>query len=182
MKKNIVIIGIVTLIIAFVLFGLMWMMGAPMYRAGHMKTRKDIEAFVTPPPQTGVPAGFFRVEKAIDLYYFTAGISNGIPALVVHGGPGYPEDKPWTGLKSFENKYHFIYYHQRGCGKSTRPVEKLTSGNFYKDMMELTGKLGLDQQVTDIERIRRILGVEKIVLIGHSFGGFLAALYAAEFP
>jgi proline iminopeptidase len=36
--------------------------------------------------------------------------------------------------------------------------------------------------VADIERIRRILGVEKITLIGHSFGGFIAALYAAEFP
>jgi proline iminopeptidase len=42
--------------------------------------------------------------------------------------------------------------------------------------------LGLGAQVADIERIRRLLGVEKITLIGHSFGGFIAALYATEFP
>jgi proline iminopeptidase len=33
-----------------------------------------------------------------------------------------------------------------------------------------------------IGRIRRILGTDKLVLAGHSFGGLLAALYAAEFP
>ncbi len=37
-------------------------------------------------------------------------------------------------------------------------------------------------QIADIERIRQILGVDKITLIGHSFGAFMAALYATEFP
>jgi proline iminopeptidase len=49
-------------------------------------------------------------------------------------------------------------------------------------MMALDKTLGLGAQLADIERIRRILGEEKLVLVGHSFGGFLAALYAAEFP
>jgi proline iminopeptidase len=40
----------------------------------------------------------------------------------------------------------------------------------------------LGAQVADIERIRQILGDEKLILIGHSWGGFLASLYAAEFP
>lgn len=42
--------------------------------------------------------------------------------------------------------------------------------------------LGIGAQLADIERIRRILGDDKLTVIGHSFGGFLAALYAAEFP
>jgi proline iminopeptidase len=49
-------------------------------------------------------------------------------------------------------------------------------------MQSLNRTLGLEAQIADIERIRRILSVEKMTLIGHSFGGFLAALYAAEFP
>jgi proline iminopeptidase len=49
-------------------------------------------------------------------------------------------------------------------------------------MQELEKTLGLGAQVADIERIRQILGDEKLILIGHSWGGFLASLYAAEFP
>ena len=44
------------------------------------------------------------------------------------------------------------------------------------------GGLGIGEQLADIERIRRILGDREIVLIGHSYGAFLAALYAAEWP
>jgi proline iminopeptidase len=49
-------------------------------------------------------------------------------------------------------------------------------------MLSANEKLGLATQLADIERIRRIQGEEKLLLIGHSFGGFLATLYAAEFP
>jgi proline iminopeptidase len=49
-------------------------------------------------------------------------------------------------------------------------------------MQSLDQTLGIGAQIADIERIRQILGDEKIILIGHSFGGFLATLYAAEFP
>ena len=42
--------------------------------------------------------------------------------------------------------------------------------------------LGLGAQIADIERIRQIMGEDQLILVGHSFGGFLAALYAAEFP
>ena len=49
-------------------------------------------------------------------------------------------------------------------------------------MTSLDKTLGLGAQVADIERIRRILGDDKLIIIGHSFGAFLASLYAAEFP
>jgi len=49
-------------------------------------------------------------------------------------------------------------------------------------MMALDRSLGLGAQIADIERIRRILGDDKLILVGHSWGGFLASLYAAEFP
>jgi proline iminopeptidase len=49
-------------------------------------------------------------------------------------------------------------------------------------MKTLDQTLGIGAQVADIERIRQILDEEKLLIIGHSFGGFLASLYAAEFP
>ena len=52
----------------------------------------------------------------------------------------------------------------------------------YQNMTELDRTLGLGAQIADIERIRQILGDDKLILIGHSWGGFLASLYAAEFP
>jgi proline iminopeptidase len=49
-------------------------------------------------------------------------------------------------------------------------------------MQEVEGRLGLAAQVADIERIRRLLGREQLVLVGHSFGALIASLYAAEWP
>jgi proline iminopeptidase len=49
-------------------------------------------------------------------------------------------------------------------------------------MKTLDRSLGLGAQIADIERIRQILHDDKLILIGHSWGGFLASLYAAEFP
>ena len=78
--------------------------------------------------------------------------------------------------------FRFHYYDQRGCGKSTRPFDRFDSPNTYENMTRLDRTLGLGAQIADIERIRQILGDEKLILIGHSWGGFLASLYAAEFP
>jgi proline iminopeptidase len=103
--------------------------------------------------------------------------------LVVHGGPGIPPYQPWKGLEAIDGlRCQFYYYHQRGCGNSTHPVDRFISRNYYRNMVALDGLLGMSAQLADIERIRRILGVEKITLIGHSYGGLLAALYAIEYP
>jgi proline iminopeptidase len=85
-------------------------------------------------------------------------------------------------LEPLGGGHRFYYYDQRGCGESTRPFDTFASKNTYENMTALNKALGIGAQVADIERIRRILGVEKVTLIGHSFGGFIAALYAAEFP
>lgn len=91
----------------------------------------------------------------------------------------------------------FYYYDQRGCGDSTRPYDTVPGSSYHSRMMALDTKLGLGAQIADIERIRQILGQDKLTLIGHSFGraafhdssgrlthlgGFTCALYAMEFP
>jgi proline iminopeptidase len=52
----------------------------------------------------------------------------------------------------------------------------------YANMKLLNEQLGLPAQIADIERIRQILGQQKLILVGHSFGAMLVALYAAEYP
>ena len=133
-----------------------------LYHPGSLKASKTP---VNPPPQEAVPKGFWKVEEGILIHHFEHG--EGPPVLVIHGGPGIPPGRPWAGLKEFDHAYRFIYYHQRGCGESTRPVDRFESKDFYQNMIALDKALGMVSKLADIERIRRILGQDKLILIGH---------------
>jgi proline iminopeptidase len=151
----------------------------PLYEPEMVRAGKNLRAALTPPAQTG-DEHFWNVEADIQLYHFSKGA--GRKVLIIHGGPGYPYAEPWPGLDPLTNDYEFFYYDQRGCGQSSRPIDRFASRNFYQNTKVLDQTLGIGAQVADIERMRQILGQEKLVLFGHSFGGFLASLYAAEFP
>ena len=152
------------------------MMSRPLYEFGKLS---QSDSLLAPPIQRGDPL-FWNVEEGIKIYHFQAGTGRNV--LIVHGGPGYPYREAWPGLAHLTNTHRFVYYDQRGCGRSTRPVDKFFSRNFRTNMIELDRRLGLGAQICDIERIRRVLGDTQLTIIGHSFGGFLASLYAAEFP
>jgi proline iminopeptidase len=132
------------------------------------------------PDQSGMDAHTWQMEPGIELNYFTQG--SGRPVLVVHGGPGMPFTEPIAALDALGDRFTFYYYDQRGCGQSTRPIDAFTSRNYMENVTQLDTKLGMAAQLADIERIRLLLGEDKLILIGHSFGGLLASLYAAEFP
>jgi len=178
--KNMIVIGVVLVVLLAAGAGWMWYsMSQPLYRPGMVRTGQGLGAPLIPAQQAadGEP---WTVEPGIVLHHFSAGTGRNV--LIVHGGPGMPYLKPWTGLAPLTDRYTFQYYDQRGCGLSTHPVDKFSSSNYYENMMKLDKALGLGAQIADIERIRRILGEDKLILIGHSFGGMIAALYAAEFP
>lgn len=156
---------------------LTWLMSQPLYAFGSVAASKNLRGPLTPPRQTHDT--FWQVESDISLSFERCG--EGTPVLVVHGGPGIPYADQWNGLMPLTDQFSFYYYHQRGCGDSTRPFDRFDGGSFYENMIRLERTLGLGAQIADIERIRRILGQEKLILIGHSFGGFIAGLYAAEF-
>jgi proline iminopeptidase len=181
MKRKIwMISGIaVILLLAAGAFGFWWMTQQPLYTPGMVRAGQNLNNPLTPPTQPDDP-DYWQVEKDIRLYHFSEGTGRNV--LVVHGGPGMPFREPMAGLAPLTDSYRFNYYDQRGCGKSTRPIDKFTSQNMYENMTSLDKTLGLGAQIADIERIRQILGEEKLILIGHSWGGFLASLYAAEFP
>jgi proline iminopeptidase len=156
-----------------------WMTQQPLYTPGMVRAGQNLRSPLTPPAQTG-ETDYWQVESDIKLYHFAEGTGRNV--LVIHGGPGMPFREPMAGFASLAGSYKFHYYDQRGCGKSTRPIDRFESTNMYENMTVLDKTLGLGAQVADIERIRQILGDEKLILVGHSWGGFLASLYAAEFP
>lgn len=180
-----ILIGLGILAIALVLGAALiwyWMTG-PMYRPGDVRAGKDVIEPLTPAggvsPGT-VDGSAWKVAPNIELYHFEEGA--GQPILTIHGGPGFPPTKPWLAGQLLGQRHKLVYYHQRGCGRSSRPIASFSEPNMYNNMRLLNRTLGLPAQVSDIERIRRILGEDKLVLLGHSFGADVAALYAVEFP
>jgi proline iminopeptidase len=91
----------------------------------------------------------------------------GIPLVLLHGGPGSTHHYFHPHFSRAKNFARVIYYDQRGCGLSD-----------YKKGKGYT----VDQAVGDIEGLRKALGLEKIVLLGHSYGGILAQKYSVQYP
>jgi proline iminopeptidase len=177
-----IIIFIISILMVLVIAGdayVWYVMQQPLYEPGMVRAEENLRAPLVPPEQLA-DSPMWRVEEDIDLFHFAEG--QGRNVLIVHGGPGMPYAEPWPGLEPLTEAYHLHYYDQRGCGESTRPIDTFASNNYYENMTTLDRTLGLGAQIADIERIRRLLGDDRLTLIGHSWGGFLAALYAAEFP
>ncbi len=178
-KTILILAGMVILTLIVVAGGFWYMSMQPLYRPGMVREQKNLSAPLTPPDQPA-NADAWLVEPGIELAHFAVG--EGRNVLVIHGGPGLPFVQPMSGLEPLTAEFRFHYYDQRGCGNSTRPIDRFKSPNVYENMMALDRSLGLGTQIADIERVRQILGDEKLIVIGHSWGGFLASLYAAEFP
>ncbi|RPI92519.1 MAG: alpha/beta hydrolase [Chloroflexi bacterium] len=175
-RKMFFFIGAIIFLLVLAVGGFWYMSMQPLYKPGMVR---DMGAALTPPDQPAEGQKWL-VEPGIELAHFTAG--KGRNVLIIHGGPGQPFVRPMSGLEPLASEFQFHYYDQRGCGESTRPIDRFESKNMYENMKTLDKTLGLGAQTADIERIRQILGDDKLILIGHSWGGFLASLYAAEFP
>lgn len=114
------------------------------------------------------PGEHQAVVNDVRLWYKVAGQASGTPLLFLHGGPGYNSYSfEVQGGKALEGKLRMIYLDQRGSGRSERPW---------------TGAYTMPAMVEDIEALRKQLGVPKLALMGHSFGGALALEYAAAYP
>lgn len=108
-----------------------------------------------------------RVSELHEIYVDEAGNPDGIPLLFVHGGPGAACDA--TSRRFFDpSVYRIVTFDQRGCGRST-PHGELRDN----DTQAL---------VSDIEKIREHLAVDRWVLFGGSWGSTLSLLYGQAHP
>jgi len=97
-----------------------------------------------------------------DLHYTIEG--SGIPALVIGCALYYPR----TFSRYIRTKLQMIFIDHRGFARSHSSFD--------------ANKFTLDTIVNDIETIRKHLGVERMVVIGHSAHGYMAQAYAKKYP
>jgi proline iminopeptidase len=152
-------------------------MGKGLYEVGDVANQMQN---TSTSPMASTSQHYWKVDRTTELFHFSQGAGKDL--LVIHGGPGFPTDHPWKAAALLGSKYRFQFYHQRGCGLSTHPLDNPPAGNLFQQMTTVESQLGLARQIADIERIRIILGQDKLTLVGHSFGALIAALYASEFP
>lgn len=102
------------------------------------------------------------------LHYKTFG--SGKPILIINGGPGMNcEGFGFVAQELAKMNYQTIIYDQRGTGKSD--LEKVNNETITMDLM-----------VQDMENLRMHLKISKWIILGHSFGGIMAAYYATKHP
>lgn len=86
--------------------------------------------------------------------------------FVVHGGPGANHFSFKPSLDTLTNDAQLVYIDQRGCGYSEE---------------DHTDHYTLKQNVEDIEALRQYLGLDKIWILGHSYGGMVAMSYGIKY-
>ena len=114
-------------------------------------------------------SGYIQVEGGRIWYRLNGSEHLGkMPAIIVaHGGPGgtHRGNLPYVALA---DKYPVILYDQLGTGNSDRPEGQET--------------WRVQRFVDEIDHIRNALGLEEVIMAGHSWGGTLAAEYAVRNP
>ena len=87
--------------------------------------------------------------------------------LLLHGGPGYDHSGFKPVFSGLGDVAQIVYYDHRGHGRSSRcPPDQWT----------------LDTWADDVVRLCDALGISQPIVLGQSFGGFVAQRYIARHP
>jgi pimeloyl-ACP methyl ester carboxylesterase len=129
------------------------------------------ERILEVPEVERLEAGLDLIVRKIDVADATLYVEeegSGEPMILINGGPGGTHHyfHPW--FSRAKEYARVIYYDQRGTGLS--------------DFTPGTNGYSVEQAVADLERIRTALGIDQWVLLGYSYGGFLAQYYATLHP
>jgi len=120
------------------------------------------------PLQAGPSAsreGYLQVNNA-QLYFREVG--QGQPILILHGGPDFDHTYLLPDMDRLSDTFRLIYYDQRGRGRSARDVQP-------EDVT-------VQSEVGDLDALREALRLDSVAVLGHSWGGLLAAEYAIRHP
>jgi len=109
----------------------------------------------------------------VDIAYETLGAAGiALPVIAINGGPGLThaymvQNDVWERIA---RRHLVVFYDQRGTGASKpRGAAAALSQT-------------MDAQVADLEAVRQALKLERIALVGDSYGGLVAMAYAAAHP
>lgn len=119
-------------------------------------------------PEPAIREGFVPI-RGHRFYWKSVGDPGGAGTIVtLHGGPGGTHDylAPFSDLAS--HGFRVVFYDQLGCGRSDLPSDE--------------GEYSIDRDVEDLEAFRQALGVDRMHLVGSSYGGLLAIAYALAHP
>jgi proline iminopeptidase len=129
-----------------------------------------------PAPEAGVKTGGIQVipittpKGKFNVWTKRFGNNPKIKVLLLNGGPGATHEY-FECMESFlpQEGIEFIYYDQLGCGNSDNPKD--------------TSMWSLPRYVEEVEQVRQALKLDKnnFYLLGHSWGGILAAEYAFKY-
>lgn len=119
------------------------------------------------PPIEPYRSGNLDVGDGHSLYWEQCGNPDGKPAVFLHGGPGAGAS-PDHRRQFDPERYHILVFDQRGCGRST-PHAGLEANTTW-------------DLVADIERLREMVGVDKWLVFGGSWGSTLSLAYAQQHP
>jgi proline iminopeptidase len=108
-----------------------------------------------------------RTRDGHRVWYAVAGAADGVPVVVLHGGPGSGSQP--GALRLFDlNRFRVVLIDQRGTGAST------PHGSVRHNRT--------DYLIADLEAIRERLGFERWGVLGGSWGAALALAYAGQYP
>src|SRR5262249_8087687 len=122
-------------------------------------------------PDATAPSNLYRMEEGFvdahgTLIYYKI-IGKGAPLMIVHGGPGASHDYLLPYLLPLARTSRLVFIDERGSGRSER--------------LEDTSQYTVEKKVEDVEDVRKALGLGKVSLIGHAYGGVLAQAYAFKY-
>lgn len=112
-------------------------------------------------------SGHVPVEDDVELFYRTVGAGEET-VVFLHGGPGFSLEYFLPDVQPLARDRRLLLYDQRNCGRST--------------LVDESDRNTIDDMVADLEALRQHFGLTELVLVGHSWGGYLAGLYASEHP
>lgn len=124
------------------------------------------------PPIEPYRHGMLDVGDGNLVYWEECGNPDGKPALVVHGGPG-SGCGPGSRRVFDPERYRVVLFDQRGCGRSTPHASDPATDMRHNTTHHL---------LSDMERLREHLGIDRWLLYGGSWGATLILAYAERYP
>jgi proline iminopeptidase len=124
------------------------------------------------PPIEPYQTGLLDTGDGNRVYWETCGNPDGVPVLIVHGGPG-SGCSPRSRSSYHPQRHRIVLFDQRNCGRST-PHASDPAVDLSRNTTE--------HLIADMELLREHLGVDRWLLSGGSWGVTLSLAYAQRHP